>query len=196
MQRRDKMAFRHEIRLSGDVGHGLILMGKVLAEAAAIYDGLNAVQTQSYGEEARGEANRSEVIISDKDIIFPKVERPDLLLCLSQVAHDRYIDQLKSNGILIVDSHRVLDVSQNHSKAFDFPIFQTATDHFKDDSLASTVALGIVADLLEIVSPRAIHLALMARIPKGTEEINEKALKIGYQLAKQKHPSPELETEA
>ena len=190
------MAFRHEIRLSGDVGHGLILMGKILAEAAAIYDGLNAVQTQSYGEEARGEANRSEVIISDKDIIFPKVERPDLLLCLSQVAHDRYIDQLKSNGILIVDSHRVLDVNQNHNNTFDFPIFQTATDHFKDDSLASSIALGIVADLLEIVSPRAIHLALMARIPKGTEEINEKALKIGYQLAKQKHPSPELETEA
>ena len=88
------MGYRYEIRLSGDVGHGLILIGKILAEAAAIYDGLNAIQTQSYGEEARGEANRSEVIISDQDIIFPKVERPDLLLCLSQVAHDRYIDEL------------------------------------------------------------------------------------------------------
>lgn len=189
------MSFRYEIRLSGDVGHGLILIGKILAEAAAIYDGLNAIQTQSYGEEARGEANRSEVIISDKDIVFPKVENPDLLLCLSQVAHDRYIDQLKANGILIVDSNRVPDISNENKKVFQFPVFQSALDQFKNEELASTIALGIVADLLEIVSPRAIHLALMTRIPKGTEEINEKALKLGYQLAKQKHTKPELEAE-
>ncbi|MCK5452916.1 MAG: 2-oxoacid:acceptor oxidoreductase family protein, partial [Calditrichia bacterium] len=115
------MGYRYELRLSGDVGHGLTLIGKILAEAAAIHDGLNAIQTQSYGEEARGEANRSEVIISDQDIVFPKVERPDLLLCLSQVAHDRYIDELKGDGILVIDSRRVLDYSSDHTKLYCFP---------------------------------------------------------------------------
>jgi 2-oxoglutarate ferredoxin oxidoreductase subunit gamma len=186
------MGYRYEIRLSGDVGHGLILIGKILAEAAAIYDGLNAIQTQSYGEEARGEANRSEVIISDQDIVFPKVERPDLLLCLSQVAHDRYIDELKGDGILVIDSQRVLDYSNDHSKMYSFPVFQTALDEFADESMASTIALGLVADLLEMVSPRAINMAMRARIPKGSEEINEKALKLGYHMAKERHTRPEL----
>ncbi|UCF65792.1 MAG: 2-oxoacid:acceptor oxidoreductase family protein [bacterium] len=189
------MGYRYELRLSGDVGHGLILIGKILAEAAAIYDGLNAIQTQSYGEESRGEANRSEVIISDEDIVFPKVERPDLLLCLSQVAHDRYIDQLKSDGFLIIDSQRVLDFSDDHEKLFSFPFFQTALDEFKDESMASSIALGVVADLLGVVSPRAVHLALRARIPKGSEEMNEKALKRGYQMAKEKLSSTMMNPE-
>jgi 2-oxoglutarate ferredoxin oxidoreductase subunit gamma len=187
------MSFRYEIRLSGDVGHGLILIGKIIAEAAAIYDELSAVQTQSYGEESRGEANRSEVIISDEDITFPKVERPDLLLCLSQVAYDRYFEELKSEGILVLDPSRVLDYSDDHDRIFCFPIFQTALDQFKNEAMASTIALGIVADLLEVVSPRAVHLAMRARIPKGTEEMNEQALKLGYQMAKEKHPKPTAE---
>jgi 2-oxoglutarate ferredoxin oxidoreductase subunit gamma len=54
-----------EIRLSGSGGQGLILAGLILAEAAAIYEGKNAVQTQSYGPEARGGASKSEVIISN-----------------------------------------------------------------------------------------------------------------------------------
>jgi 2-oxoglutarate ferredoxin oxidoreductase subunit gamma len=186
------MIFRYEIRLSGDVGDGLILIGKILAEAAAIYDGLNAVQSQSYGEEARGEANRSEVIISDQDIIYPKVEKPDLLLCLNQIAHDRYIGDVKADGTLIFDSSRVLEVSAEHAKIFDFPIFSKARENFNDESMATTIALGICADFIGIISPRAVDLALMARIPKGTEEMNEAALKIGYQLAKQKHENPEL----
>ena len=189
------MSFRYELRLSGDVGHGLILIGKILAEAAAIYDELNAVQTQSYGEESRGEANRSEVIISDQDITFPKVERPDLLLCLSQVAYNRYFDQLKSDGILVLDSSRVLDYSEEQDHLYSFPIFQTALDQFGNESLASVIALGIVSDLLGVVSPRAVHLAMRARIPKGTEEVNEQALRLGYQMAKDKHPKPATETE-
>ena len=188
------MGYRYELRLSGDVGHGLIIIGKILAEAAAIYDGLNAIQTQSYGEEARGEANRSEVIISDEDIIFPKVERPDLLLCLSQVAHDRYFDELKKDGILVIDSQRVLDYSDDHTRLYGLPVFQTALDEFHDESMASTIALGVIADLLEVVSPRAINMAMRARIPKGSEELNEKALKLGYQLAKEIKANTELHT--
>ena len=64
-----------EIRLSGSGGQGLILAGLILAEAAAIYEGMNAVQTQSYGPEARGGASRSEVIISTDEILFPKTKR-------------------------------------------------------------------------------------------------------------------------
>ncbi len=190
------MSFRYELRLSGDVGDGLILIGKILAEAAAIYDGYNAVQSQSYGEEARGDANRSEVIVSDKDIIYPKVERPDLLFCCSQIAHDRYIKDLKPDGVLIVDTSRVLDIAKFKGCCYGFPIFTTAIEQFGNDSLAVIIALGIVADITDILTPRAVDLALKARTPKGTEIIYERALKLGYQMAEQKHQKPELSSEA
>ena len=67
------MSYRYEIRLSGEGGQGLVLAGKILAEAAAIYDDKNATQSQSYGPEARGGASRSEVIISDEEIDYPVV---------------------------------------------------------------------------------------------------------------------------
>ena len=92
------MSPRYEARLSGSGGQGLILAGKILAEAAAIYENKNATQSQSYGPEARGGASKSEVIISDGDIDFPKATRLDVLLCLTQEACDKYVADLKEDG--------------------------------------------------------------------------------------------------
>ena len=77
------MAKRWEIRLSGTGGQGLILAGIILAEAAII-DGFNAVQSQSYGPEARGGASKAEVIISDEEINYPKIGNAGILLAMSQ----------------------------------------------------------------------------------------------------------------
>ncbi|MFL7791064.1 MAG: 2-oxoacid:acceptor oxidoreductase family protein, partial [Anaerolineae bacterium] len=93
------MSKRHEIRLAGTGGQGIILAGVLLAEAA-VRDGMNVVQTQSYGPEARGGASRSEVIISDEEIDYPKVIEADMMLCLSQEACDRYSGRLRKNGML------------------------------------------------------------------------------------------------
>ncbi|GAB4367044.1 MAG: 2-oxoacid:acceptor oxidoreductase family protein [Calditrichia bacterium] len=190
------MGFRYEIRLSGDVGHGLILIGKILAEAAAIYENYNAIQSQSYGEEARSEANRADVIISDGDIVYPKIENPDLLLCFTQTAYDKYTRTLKPNGILIYDSSRVVSETKNVYREYDFPIFLMTREQFGSEPLAGIVALGIVADFIEIISPRAIQQALMARIPKGMERLNEKALKLGYQMSRQERQSLDIQNEA
>jgi 2-oxoglutarate ferredoxin oxidoreductase subunit gamma len=180
------MKFHYEIRLCGDVGQGLLIIGKILAEAAAIYDGHNAIQSQSYGEEARGEANRSEVIISNQEILSPKVENPDLLLCLSQVAYQKYGNTLKKNGVLVIDSSRVLSTSDIHRNLYDFPIFNTAKKQADGESEAIILALGIITRLIKPISLDAVRKALKTRIPKGKEEINEKYLELGYQMAHQK----------
>lgn len=180
------MGFRYEIRLGGDVGQGLNTIGKILAEAAAIYDNQNAIQSQSYGEEARGEANRSDIIVSDSEIVYPKVERPDLLLCFTQIAYDKYITDLKENGIVIIDSNYVLNADRNDPRLYNFSIFETAKAKFKGESQAAIIALGIVAEFIRIISPRAVQLALKARIPRGTEQLNEDCLKFGFQMARDK----------
>src|SRR5512139_2207985 len=101
------MAKRTEIRLAGEGGQGMILAGIILAEAAAIYDGKQATQTQSYGPEARGGASRSEVVISDGEIDHPEVLSPDVVLALSQEAYRKFAGTVNPNGLLVVDEDRV-----------------------------------------------------------------------------------------
>ncbi len=99
---------RTEMRLTGSGGQGLILAGIIFAEAALL-DGNNSLQSQSYGPEARGGASKAEVIISKEEIDFPKVEMPDVLLSLTQVACDKYSGEIADDGILIVDETVNLD---------------------------------------------------------------------------------------
>lgn len=172
---------RYEIRLAGEGGQGLILAGLILAEAAAVYDGKNAVQTQSYGPEARGGASKAEVVISNGVIDYPKVIAADLLLCMSQEACSKYVYDLKKNGILIVDSVHVDRVPT--SKAYMIPITKIAEEATGRRITANIVALGIIVGLTGIVSRKAIEAAVRARAPKGTESINLKALEAGLEEA-------------
>ena len=178
------MGFRYEVRLSGEGGQGLVLAGKVLAEAAAIYDGKNATQSQSYGPEARGGASRSEVIISDEDIDYPKAVNIDLLLALTQEACDKYCKDLKDDGILIVDAHAVKDIPNSKFRSISLPIIENAREKVGKALVANVVALGIIAEISKVVSHEAIESAVMARVPKGTEGLNVKALRIGFEMAK------------
>ena len=179
------MSYRYEIRLSGEGGQGLVLAGKILAEAAAIYDDKNATQSQSYGPEARGGASRSEVIISDEDIDYPKAINIDLLLALTQEACNRYSKDLKENGILLVDSDSVKDCPKGNYKRYSVPIIETARSQIGRVVVANIVSLGIIVELTKIVSMEAIESAILARVPKGTEKINLQALKVGAEMGKQ-----------
>ena len=185
------MPFRYEIRLSGAGGQGLILVGKVLAEAAAIYDDLNATQSQSYGPEARGGASRSEVIISDGEIDYPKAEEIDIMLALTQEACQKYIGDLKPGGMLIVDAQMVTRIPEGDFRVVSLPIIQQATDKIGKAMVANIVALGAIFKLVGIVSEGAIKSAIRARVPKGTEELNLHAFQLGVDMATdwlQSHP--------
>ena len=94
---------RTEIRICGFGGQGIILAGIILGKSASLFDGKEAVQTQSYGPEARGGASKCEVVISDTKVDYPKVQSPDILVAMSNEALIKYIVDLKDNGTLIVD---------------------------------------------------------------------------------------------
>lgn len=176
------MAQRYEVRLSGAGGQGLVLGGVILAEAVALFEGLNAVQTQSYGPEARGGASKSEVIISKEDIDYPKATRIDLLLCLTQESCDKYSHDLKPGGILIADSRMVSDMPDGDYKLYHLPIIDTAKEKVGKVFVANIVALGVMAALIDAVSFESVEKAVLSRVPKGTEELNRRALKLGSEL--------------
>ena len=180
------MSERYEIRFSGSGGQGLILAGVIFAEAATIFDGINAVQSQSYGPEARGGASKSEVIISDQVINFPKAQAIDLQLSLTQESCTKYYKDLKPSGTLLVDTDFVPDVPKGSFKVVQLPIIRTASEEIGKAFVANIVALGAITALTGKVKIESVEKAVLSRVPKGTEELNKKALMAGYQLAKAK----------
>ncbi len=179
----DAMGLRYELRLSGEGGQGLVLAGKILAEAAAIYDDRNATQSQSYGPEARGGASKSDVIIADGEIDYPKAERIDLLLALTQEALDKYLGELKPGGILVVDSDAVQRVPAGDRRVVRYPFVRQARETLGKAVVANIVALGMIVRLSAAVTEEAAEQAILARVPKGTEDLNRRAFHPGLEAA-------------
>jgi 2-oxoglutarate ferredoxin oxidoreductase subunit gamma len=176
------MSTRFEIRLAGSGGQGLILAGIILAEAAGIYDGKFVCQTQSYGPAARGGASKAEVVISDGEIDYPKAIQPDVLLAMNQQSLDTYLADLKPDGLLMVDATLVPEVPLDRYLAI--PFTQIARDLGKE-MVANIVALGALAARSNAVTLESLEKAVLGRVPRGTEELNKKALAAGIDAARQ-----------
>lgn len=174
---------RYELRFSGAGGQGLITAGIILAEAASIYEGKQAVQSQSYGPEARGGASKSEVIISDAPIDYPKATRVDALLALTQEACDKYVHDLKDDGILLYDSDLVKRVPEGPFKKIGFNIINTAKNDVGREIVANIVALGAMVALTGVVSRENGEKAVLSRVPEAFLELNKKAYSMGFEKA-------------
>jgi 2-oxoglutarate ferredoxin oxidoreductase subunit gamma len=167
-----------------------VLAGKIIAEAAAIYDDQNATQSQSYGPEARGGASKSDVIISDGEIDYPKAENIDLLLALTQEALNKFLPDLKAEGILVVDSDAVERVPEGKWRVLRHPFVRTAREKLGKAVVANIVALGLIVRLSRAVTEEAAEQAILARVPKGTEDLNRRAYHLGLDLAGETAPAP------
>lgn len=169
-----------EFRLSGSGGQGLILAGIILSEAA-LFDGKNAVQSQSYGPEARGGASKAEVIISEDTIDYPKVARPLVLLCLTDEAYRKYGGDVDPSGVIVVDSSmsRPAPDEAVPAEIHRLPILSTARETVGQAMTANIVALGCLNGLTRAVTQSSLEKAVAGRVPSGTAEINLKALRAG-----------------
>ena len=174
---------RIEISLSGAGGQGMILAGKILAEAVAIFENKQAVMTQSYGPEARGGAARAEVIISDTAIHYPKVMNLNILLVLTQEALDKYGKMLQPGGLLIADETLVTKFPENIQHIYKAPFTLLAKDTFDVSIVSNIIALGALSSITKVVSRDALIRAVLARVPEKVLVLNRVALDRGYKAA-------------
>ena len=172
------MGFRYELRLSGAGGQGLLLAGKIIAEAAAIYDGKIATQAQSYGPEARGGACSAEVVISDSPIHYPYVRHPDILVCMSQSGFEKFIGLLGPEGTLLIDQDLVKPRGINRA-IFGIPSTRMA-EELGRVMMANIIMLGFFTSITKAVSVDAARNAVVTSVPKGTEEMNTTAFNKGF----------------
>lgn len=175
---------RLEIRLAGFGGQGIIRAGLMLATAACIYGDKNAVETQSYGPESRGGACKSEVVISDEEIDFPKVSKPDILIAMSQEAYNRYVDTLKKRGTLLLDSDLVPKQKENlEIQVSEIPATKIA-EELGNTIVANVVMLGAFTSITNLVEVEAMKKSILDNVPKKTEKLNLSAFEKGYEYGK------------
>ncbi len=171
-----------QIRFAGFGGQGVILMGIVLARAATLYDGKQAIQTQSYGPSARGGHSKCDVKISDKEMLYPFVEIPDYLVIMSQQAYSKYIGERTPDTKIILDPDLVLE--RPKEDFFGVPATKAAED-IGTRIVANIVMLGAFREISDAVSPEALEKGLLESVPAATHELNRRALAIGAKLGKE-----------
>jgi len=175
------VANKTEIRIGGSGGQGVVLAAQILGKAAVL-DGRNVLQTQTYGAEARGSLAKSEVIISDGKIGFPAVRKCDILVAMSQESLNVLIKDLKENGMLIVDSTNVADMPETEAQVYKIPITETAKKAFGEAFYANMVMLGAFTRITNLVSREAMEKTIRENVSKRTVETNIKAFQKGFEL--------------
>ena len=172
---------RKQLRLSGSGGQGVITAAIIFAEAA-VNEGKEAVQSQSYGPEARGGASKSEVIVDDVPIYHPHVGRPDLVLAMTQKAAEKYYGDLQEDGVLVLDEDLVSNPPQ-FPKIVNIPITRLAVEKIGKPLFANIVALGALVRITGTVNFESIKKSVAGRVPPHTVEQNMKALQVGWDAA-------------
>ncbi len=174
---------KQEIRICGFGGQGVVLAGHVLGKAAAAYDGLTAILTQSYGPEARGGAARTEVVISDRAIGYPRIVSADILVAMSQEAFRKFKDDIREHGIVIVDPDLVIE-HEVERKTYLVPSTRIA-EELGNKITANVVMVGALTSITEVVTRDAMMQSVLETVPARFKDLNRRALEAGFRAGEE-----------
>ena len=177
------MTERYRFLFSGSGGQGIISMGILLAEAAVLHEGINAVQMQSYGPEARGGATRCDVIVSAGEVHFPKVLQPNILVALTQEACTKYLPLLRPGGMFITDTRFVTSDKRVDARHKALPMYDTLMEHIGKAQAFNICVLGVVNRLARPVRLSSLEAVLQTRFAAAFYEVNLAALHLGDEMA-------------
>ncbi len=169
---------RYEICLSGLGGQGVLTLGKVMGQALALGHGYYVSQTQSYGPEARGGASRTDLVVSNWPISYPKTDKIDLLVALSQEACNKYFQLLKPESLLLVNTSLVKQVPTN--QYLGLPFTELAREKLGLEQAMNTIVLGVCTWILPFTEKKVILDSLKSSLPAKIVDINAKAFNMGY----------------
>jgi 2-oxoglutarate ferredoxin oxidoreductase subunit gamma len=173
---------RTSMVFAGSGGQGVITASIILGEAACLYEGLHAVQTQVYGPEARGGSTRADLVISTEPIRFPKVISPHVLICLTQEAYNKFGSIIRPGGLLVVDPSFVTTSKNTDARQAALPMYETIKREIGKPVVFNICMLGCVTAITDAVHPESVMKALKNHIPANYLEMNMKAFKLGLEL--------------
>jgi 2-oxoglutarate ferredoxin oxidoreductase subunit gamma len=174
-----------DIRFSGFGGQGVIRCGLITGKALSLFDDKHATLTQSFGPEARGSACSSQLVISEDRVLYPYIVAPEILVCMSQEAYEKYEPDLRDGGLLLVDEDLVKNAEpRGKTKMCSIPATRIA-EELGNRIVMNLVMLGFFTAITEMVSPEAMKKALPGLVPGRFLELNEEAFDRGYKYGRE-----------
>jgi len=174
---------RKEILIGGVGGQGVVLSGILLGTAATLFDGKQAVQTQSYSSELRGGSTRAEVIISEEPVTDPQVRKPDILIVLAEDALSKYIGRIKPKGLLVIDSDLVKGAKPGDYEILSIPATSIADKEMGNIIVANLIILGALVKKTGLLSVESMEKAIEVSVPKKAITLNLNAFRRGLELS-------------
>jgi len=173
---------KKEIRICGFGGQGVILAGFIIGKAASVFMDYNAVQSQSYGPEARGGAARSEIIISDEKIGYPRPLGVDCFVAMSQESFDTYRVDVTDDTVIIVDPELV----KKHN--IGRPLYkihaQKIAEELGNKIVTNIVMVGAFTSIFGLLKSDAVKESVIDSVPKRFTELNIRAFERGFEAGK------------
>lgn len=177
---------KSQIRVGGLGGQGVILCASIIGKAASIFEGKHATLLQAFGPEARGSACSAQVSVADEMIGYPYVKNPDVLVLMSQDAYTQFVPTLKPGGLVLYEQELVsIDAKlPEGAKALGIPATRFA-EELGRRLVLNIVMVGFFAGVTGLLSFEAVEKAVLDSVPKGTEDLNLRALKKGYEFGRE-----------
>jgi 2-oxoglutarate ferredoxin oxidoreductase subunit gamma len=177
---------RTEIRITGFGGQGVVLSGHIIGRACAVNAGQHATMIQSFGPEARGSACSSTLVVSDQEVLYPYIARPDIFIVMSAEGYEKYRDELKSKGTLIYERDLVTVEPKKGQPTFGVPSTRIA-ESLGRSIVQNIVMIGFTAAVTKLVPQEAFRDAVKGSVPRGTEELNLRAFDAGWDYYQQEY---------
>lgn len=176
---------RVRLVFSGSGGQGVITAAIMLAKAAVLFENKNAIQSQSYGAAARGGATRSDIVISDAQINYPKVIQPNILVSLTQESYNKFSAIIRPGGILLVDEKYVRIEKKVDAKHIVLPMYDTVMEEIGKPIVFNICMLGALIGITDLLKADSILKVLETSIPKNFMSMNKKALELGIRMGRE-----------
>ena len=177
------MPNRYEVRLAAVGGQGLITAGALLAKGVIEKKGMYATQSPTYTSQVRGGPTKVDILMDKEEILFPQATAIDLYFATAQKSFDLYYHHIKSDAVIIVDSDLVTKRPPGMpQKLYGIPLTKETVAHVGNIVTVSVVALGIVAKVSKLLSKEELQNIVVSSFPKSAEELNLKAIDLGYSL--------------
>lgn len=176
-----------EARFCAVGGQGIVLGTEILAHAAIFLEGLYALQSPTYGSQVRGGATKVDLLVDNKEILFPKARNINFFMAIAQSSFNKFWNNVADDAVVLLDSNLVADISQDmkaNRRFFRIPVVELAKREFKQVILSNMICLGVTQEMTQVVSKENLLEAVKAKVPAKHQQKNLDAVEMGIELAK------------
>lgn len=187
-----------EIIFSGIGGQGLLVVSKLLAQAA-VEEGKDVLFFPVFGGSIKGGPVHCTTILSDETIISsPIVENPSAAVMMAEYGFDLFGEKIKPGGILMLNTSLIdKEPPRDDITVYKIPASNLAEEKLGNILSSSMVALGAFNKVTNLVSVDALTKGMEAILPPYRHKLiplNQEAIKCGMEYAESMKPVQTADT--